>query len=459
MVEGLPPVCSACESPLGAPEEEIEHPDDPDPPDDAHFKVQIRSDDEERLQCKQTGKLAKVLDPESEDYPLPEGEGQEGSPEPTQPSDDVPEPDQPTPTDAPPDQQQAQQQQQSQQTQQGPRGGSPVYDIQEDKDQIDILMEVVSNPSYGLSDEQIQEIRAWAHDYGGQMPPDALEDIVGLMSGVQKQTAQLIKQRYELKLNKWVRERTQDQSGPLVGIGTSHQMPMGGGGMPQPEIQQGPSPEALEAAQREHQAMQEQEMEGFDEPPDAGKQSKRDRIQERRQERQNRREEAIDAFAEEMAIGTAENLSQEAGEGLVRFRNLILTVLESKAQKDPDWFFEMAERLDVDPVDLLEPSEARKREMEQSGQSQMGPQTQVDGEVDDVMSNLSGQSEDTRTKQPERVKEEPPNDINERTQDAQREVNERQPTRSFEGYNGEEVNNDNVEEDDEEEDAFEEIFG
>lgn len=370
---GEPPiVCKSCETPLGPAEEEIAHPDDPDAPDDAHFKVQIREDGEERLQCTQTGQLAKPVGPADEGYPenlLPEGGG---PPQPTDNSES--------------DNGGGGQPQQSPTPDRSSRPSDGVYDLDEEKDQMDILQEVVSNPSYELNDDQINEIRAWAMDYNGQMPPDALEEIAGLMSGVQKQTAELMRQRYELKLNNWVRQKTSEDKGPGIGIS---RMPYAAGGQGGPQMprpaESGPSQEAMEAVKAQEQSQSEPEPE----PESSGEMGDIDsgmnRREERRKDRRKRRQQAVDDAMNELAVGTAENISEEAGEGLVRARNIMFKVLESKAEKDPEWFFELADRFDVDIMDLMEPSQARKQEMGSGGGK---TQSQVDNEIDDALNGL-----------------------------------------------------------------------
>lgn len=432
MAEEKPVVCSACHYILGDAEEELEHPDDPDPPEDAHFRVQIRDDGEERLQCTKSGKLAKPLGRDDDGYPhekFEEGEGS-GSPQPEADSDSESEPTQQPQSQGQPTQNPQQRQSSQQQSQNG-----PVYNIEEEKDQMDILAEVVTNPSYGLSDEQVQEIRAWALDYGGQMPPDALEEIAKLMSGVAKQTAQLMRERYELKLNNWIRERTQQDDGPGIGAG---RIPKQGMGVPRGsadrDIQTGPSPEALQAVQQQEQQQQQRGE------PDSVRESSR----KRREDRQERRKEAAKKAIDELAVGTAENISSEAGKGLVRLRNIGFKVIEAKAEKDPEWFFELAERLDIDVMELLEPSEARKQERDrEKGRAQ----SEVDNEVDSALAGLQG---GTGQSQPQQNVEMSPETVDTTT------PNNPQTDNQLEGS---EMDTDNPELEEEEDEMFDEIFG
>jgi hypothetical protein len=156
-----------------------------------------------------------------------------------------------------------------------------------------------------------------------------------------------------------------------------------------------PSPKA----QRQQQKHEEQERNEQEESEPS-----------RREKRVNRRRDAVDNAVDELAMGTAENLSSEAGQGMIQLRNIGLKVLESKAEKDPEWYFELADRLDIDPIELLEPSEARKEEIQKE---QAGSQPAVDSEIDDAVPGDSSPSsqegtperEQVRTKQQETTEE------------------------------------------------------
>jgi len=351
----LPAVCSACDTPLGDPSEEVAHPDDPNPPEGAHFKIQQRSDGEERMQCTETGQLAKPLTPDDDGYPHDKfGDGEGG------------------------EQQQQQQAQEVQQTNTQQAQTSQVYDFKEDKNPIDLLQEVVTNPSYGLDDDQIQEIRAWALDYDGQLPPDTLEDIAGLMDGVQKQTATLMKQRYELKLNKWMAEQNADNRGPSIGMTNPFTQSAASARIRTPQPASGsPSRESLKKA-RDMQAQEYGEgpsnadVRDFDDDPSNRRQRRRE----------GRREAAAGAF-DTMANKAAENIGEQMGTNYGRGQDILFRVLEAKAQKDPDWFLEKAQQfedsLGISIWDIFDESEAKRSE---GGQP---PQPAVDNESDEAL--------------------------------------------------------------------------
>jgi len=344
----LPAVCSACHEPLGEPEDEVEGPEEDKP--DAHFKIQIRSDGEQRMQCRETGQLSKPLGPDDDDYP----HDKFGS-EPEQEQENV---------------------EQEGQTHQSdtPNKQGQVYDFKEDKSPIDLLQEVVTNPSYGLDDDQINEIRAWALDYDGQLPPDTLEDIAALMEGVQKQTAQLMKQRYELKLNKWMAEQQSGDRGPSIGMSNPF-VRSNSTRIRTPDPSVGPSRESM---------MQAQQMG----PPDSAagpsnsdaRGSPDDGPNRREKRRKGRRQAASNAF-DTMANKAAENIGEQMGTNYGRGQDIAFRVLEAKAQKDPDWFLEKAqqieENLGISIWDIFESSDAKKSE-----QNTSRSQPSVDNESD-----------------------------------------------------------------------------
>lgn len=422
MATELPVVCNQCEEELGDPDDEVAHPDDPNPPDDPHFKVQIRDDGEERMQCTVTGRLARPVGPDDEDYPF----------------------DTPTQEEGPPDQPQTQEPAPEGQAQpQPPQDNSPVFDLDEDKSQMDILREVVANPHYGLDQEQIEEVRAWAEDYDGQMPPDVLEDLVRLMDGVSKQTAKLVRRRYELKLNKWVRNQTQEEEGPPIGFGANPYSgaQMGGNPSRSSQSRSRPSPKA----QREEKEQEEQD-----------RQQREQQEESRREKRVNRRRDAVDNAVDELAMGTAENLSSEAGQGMVKLRNIGLKVLEAKAEKDPDWFFALADRLDIDPMELLEPSEERKKEMQEERRQS---QAAVDTEVQDAIPGNSSQQQSQKQQRQPQTQESSgfggsADEWPDETETGKYDSQEERPADSLEHEAEEEAADD-----DEEEDMFDEVFG
>lgn len=381
---GEPPaICTQCGHPLGPQAEEIAHPKDDDPPENPHFKVQIRDDGEERLQCVESGRLASVATPKDDNIgpdnlsyaelfnefhgEMPPGMG-EASEEVGQGS-----------------------------TQGGGQKRSPggIYDIDEDVDQMKIIEDVVTNPRYGLNDDHIQEVKDWAMDMDGRLPPATLEDILKNLSGIQKQTAQLIRQRYELKLNKWMRDRSQDDGGPPIGV-SMQPMPRQRGssgssrrGSPTPQPERKSKNQSQEDEQRGRQDRQDR---GRSDPsPDNLREYRRTR---RTKRRQDGMDIAVQTVAEEAADEIARELVGQFG-GLL---DIPRTVLKRKAEKDPDWFLEKAEQLDVDIMEIMEPSEQRKKEMEEERQ-QSGPE--VDNEVDNALEQLTEDETDKTQEQTE----------------------------------------------------------
>lgn len=379
----IPPVCSACGAELGHPDNEVEHPEDDDPPEDAHFKVQIREqDDGERLQCKETGQLAQVISPDSEKHPANEGVPEGGRDE-------------------------------GQRSQSGGREEPQVYDLPEEKDQMDILKDVITNPHYQLEDNQIQEVRAWAQDMNGQLPPDTLESMLKNFNGVQKQTAELVRQRYELKLNNWMREQSSRDEGPPIGISSPAPMPSPNqGGQPrrqrgnQPRPQHAtPTPDTPENSgnqSREEESLSGQEEQDRDVGGLPG-----DGIRTRRRARRTkRRNDAADIAAEEMAKKVAPEVAREFTQNFGRYFGLPAKIIEAKVEKDPDWALEKLDKLGLDLDDILEPSEARKKEMRE--EEERNRQSKVDHEVDDVLDQVSGGTREQPEPEPQPTPNEQP---------------------------------------------------
>jgi len=414
-----PPHCSACGTTVGDPEDEIGHPDESGGPEDPHFVIQERKDGELRAQCTESGQLAAVIAGNKRINPISgevtgtvEGEGEGEDREPTQ----EPEPD-PEPTEQP---------QQSR--------NSQVYDLPEDRDQEDVLMEVVSNESYGLSNEQIKELHSWSQDYDGQMPPDAVQEVLSLMNGINKQTAKLIRERYELRLNKWIREQNKEDQGPSIGAGNQRGVKQRGRSAPRPTPSPTPRP-------KENQPKPKESPDPDPEPEDAS----------RMEARQKRRSRAVDKAVDQFADEFAKNLASDAGSFFSDARDIARTLLKKKAEKDPDWFFEKMEQYDMELVDtVLEPSDQRKEELTggSSGAS-------VDNEIDDALDGLNGGvpgGEEEKTREPD------PAQTNSSPMTASPEE-----TTQTETPNNTPPVEDNVEdaehESDEGEDEFEEIFG
>lgn len=411
MAGNVPAVCSGCGEELGDPEDEVDHPEDDSTPDDGHFKVQIRDDGEERFQCKENGQLARPIPPDDPEHPAndnpPEGEGEPKA------------------------------QQEISDRQEQEVGG--VYDFPEEKDQIDVLADVVTNPHYGLEEPQIREIKEWAEDYDGQMPPDTLEGIISKFEGVQKQTAGLIRKRYELKLNKWMREQSQAEEGPPIGAGARPPAAQMGTPSPSPPKNPTPSPDKKKGNQS-----QEEEMPPEPDIQDTGGESRSaSSVREaRRWNRTERRNKAMDTAMQTAAQEAADEIARELASNFGGLLSIPQTVLQRKAEKDPDWFLEKAEQLDIDVMDLMEPSEQRKKEM---GDEETNDQPSVDNEVDSALEDLGGGSDP--------VSDEP----NETTKSPTSEERDANPM-SASPQDGFEMEEEALQ-DDEDEDAFDEIFG
>lgn len=226
-----------------------------------------------------------------------------------------------------------------------PKRREGIYDLPEEKSPIQVLAEVVSSPFLGLNEDQISEVRDWAEDYNGQLPPDMLESILGNMSGVQKQAAALARQKYEVKLNKWVQERAEGDKGPPIGVTAQPRS-----GQERGSDGGGRSSSAGSQPQRRSRTTT------AEYPTD-------DLRRYRRIRRTERRNDAADIAAEEAARQIAKEMSGEFAKNFGRYFSLPAKVLEAKAEKDPDWFFEKLEQWDIDLDAFLEPSESRKQEM------------------------------------------------------------------------------------------------
>lgn len=381
---GEPPViCSSCGHVLGPSEEEIAHPDDPDPPDDPHFKVQIRDDGEERFQCLDSGRLASPVGPGddgiggdnltyAEVFEKHHGEKPPGMGE---PSGGVG--------------------QQSPEPNRQDQNREGIYDIDEEKTQMDLLEEVITNPRYGLNDEHIQEVRGWAEDMDGRLPPQDLESILKNLKGIAKQTAQLVRQRYSLKLNKWMREQSHTDEGPPIGV-TSQPMPGQRGSQPRGG-RPTPTPSGKQKSKNKKQDKDKSKSEGRPsrgrKTPSSGSLRKK-----RRRRRVERRQEVMDITAQKVADQAADEIAREIVGNFGTYFGLPAKIIEAKVEKDPDWALEKAEQFDIDIMELLEPSEQRKKEMEQEGREH---QPEVDNEIDDALENIR----DNNGQQPEETSE------------------------------------------------------
>lgn len=333
--------CKACGKEIGAPENDLHDPDNlmeivegGVSNENAHLKAKDGKHGP-RIYCGELGQITKVVD-----KPPEEGKG-EGE-EPKEDSEDRPR----------------------------RRESGKVYDLPEEKSPGEVLAEVVTSPFLGLNESQIQEVRDWAEDYNGQLPPDMLESVLSNMSGVQKQAAALARQKYEVKLNKWVQEQAEADEGPPIGV-TAQPQPgrsrSGGGRSGGGEQRRSPQP-----------------------PPDRRSGSRSgelpsDNLREyRRKRRTKRRNDSLDTFAETTAEKVAQEISGQLAKDFGRYFGLPAKVLESKIEKDPDWVFEKLEQWDIDIDSILEPSEQRKQEIRE----QM--EIEVNTEVDEAVENVRG---------------------------------------------------------------------
>lgn len=341
---------------VGDPEEDLHDPDNlmqivegGVDNEDAHIKV-IDGNRGPRMMCKPSGNLTSIV----EESPNGEGQGEDTKEE---------------------------------ETQAAKQPSEPIYDLQEEKSPMDVLAEVVTSPFINLNEDQINEIRDWAEDYNGQIPPDILEDILGNMSGVQKQTAALARQKYEVKLNRWVRDQTQGSDGPPIGISAQPPAPARGrssgrqpGGSP-PSQQGETEPDGQSSTNRRG-------------GNGTGPTSVGDIRDYRQVRRVDRRNDALDTFTKETAHQLAEQMSGELIGNFARYFGLPAKVLEAKAEKDPDWFLEKLEQWDIDIDEFLEPSEARKEELRQD----KGP-PEADREVDQALTETTSQREEPKVEE------------------------------------------------------------
>lgn len=352
--------CKACGEPLGPPQESLHDPDNlagildegVSNPEAAHIKV-VDGEKGFRYQCSNTGQMTKLMqDPPQEDKgssgqteePKEESKGPErGSPSGTGGRSKAP-------------------------------GGGEVYDLKKDTDPMQILEEVISTPAYQLNDEQIAEVLSWGEIYDEQVPPKDLEEILANLKGVAKQQASLMAQKYEGKINKWMREQSSDSAGPSLGGAAAGRRGRGGRQRPMPpktpQNRGGGSPET-------------EPSEG------AGGVEEDSSVREtRRKHRVSRRQEVMDEAAEKFASEAAANMAQDFGKMFAESREILITVFKKKAEKDPDWFLEKADEWDMDVFDaIMSPSEARRQEQKGGRESHM---TSTDQEVMEAVQEVQG---------------------------------------------------------------------
>jgi len=276
-----------------------------------------------------------------------------------------------------------------------PKEKGDVYSMREDKNAQDVLEEVVTAPFLDLSEGQLAEMKDWSDDYDGQIPPDTLEDILGNFKGVQKQTAKLARQKYEVKLNKWVRQQQRDDGSPPIGI-TQYPSPSGGNGgnggsgQPRQRPSRGRGQEQQKGQKRPEGAEQSRERQ------QGQSATSNDLREHRRARRIKRRNDALDKAAAEFADQAAAQMAQDLGGIFGDARDIAYTAFKKKAEKDPDWFFEKMDKWDMDMVDvLLEPSEARKEQMDSKSGSPDA--SNVDEALDAVMEQEPAKEEQSKS--------------------------------------------------------------
>lgn len=424
--------CSACGDKLGDPEEDLHDPKGEflsdmgviENPDDHHIKV-VYGEKGMRLQCSNTGQMTKLEDnPPNEGSPEGDASGGGGP-------------------------------KQKAQEQGGSTTPGGVYELKEDKDAEDVLLEVIKNDAYELKDDQISEVMSWAGIYDGKIPADMLEDILGNLSGVSNQQASLMRQKYEALMNKWLQEATSDTGGPPIGSFTPPHSPSGQGGPRRP--QQNPQP----GQQPQPQSKPQQPSQTPDKPEQNERPQRRPPTGKKRRER--RRQEVADEVAQEMA----RNMASDAGRFYSDLRNLASTVLQRKAEKDPDWFLEKADEFGMDLInELSEPSEA-KRNQEEQGQAQPQTDAEVDQALQEMMGDQSGGGQPQPQEPPQQPQQNQPRQPPSQPPREQQSVDDGQPTESNKPPQQPTETNDPMEpsqdqqeeQSDEDTDPFEEIMG
>lgn len=360
------PYCSACGERLSdTPDESLWEPDE-DAPDNAeealeagfHMQV-IKSEKGTRFQCLKNGTFAKPAK-----NPPGEEEEEEGGPSGGNPQQEQ-------------SQSKPQPQQQQPQGQPQPQQQEKVFDLPDDKSALDLLKEVVSNPAYELSESQVNEAIDWGEMYDGQIPADVLEQLLANMSGVSNQQASLMRQKYEIMLNKWVREQTKDSGGPPIGgVNPMPNVPSGG----PPNVQASPSKGGPQPQQQEQPEPSRERPPQDDGPVEERAEEMAEMRDERRKRRFKRRQDAID----EAAATMAQSMAQDFGKAYTDFRDILTTVLKRKAERDPDWFLEKADQFGMDLINELgEPSDAKK----EGGGGGPDPTT-ADGEIEAMMQQM-----------------------------------------------------------------------
>lgn len=370
--------CKACGGELGDPKDVLHDPNGYSPvaksvaggpienPDDHHIHVVDGPQEQDyRYQCAISGQITSLVkEPPTEDE---DDQPTNSQPEPTgSPSGG-------TPTDT------------SQKQPKRPRR-EDVYDISPDQDAMDILEDVITNEAYGLGDGQIREIKDWGDIYDGQIPPDKLEAVLKNMSGISNQKASLMRDKYEAKITKWVRETSEENAGPRIGAHSPrmpNQTPSNGG-----RTQPAPQPPRPQPQPQQQEKKKSPDTEDKPSTPSSKRKSKREMRVERRQEALDK---AFDRAAEELAS----NFATDFGTFFTDAREIFTTVLRKKAESDPEWFFEKMEKWDMDLFDeVMEASEEKKSEQKEA-------MSQADMEVDNALQSISGGEPEPKETEPE----------------------------------------------------------
>lgn len=349
------PYCKTCGYELGSPETDLHDPeglsdmakdvlDGPNESEDAHLIVRDGKRGW-RYYCDTTGQVTSI-EMEPPDKETEEGEG--GSP-----NDESNE----------------------------PKEVGPVYEEPEQKTQKEILQEVVTNPSYGLNEGQMEEIKEWSEIYDNKLPPDQLQSVVSNFDGISKQTSVLMKRKYEAKLNKWLREQSKDNTGPPIGL-PSPPPANPKGSSSKSSNKNRPSPKE----QKESHTREMVEDVASNQRVDSSGMGS-----DRRSRRVKRRNDAADVAMEKVAEEAADEVARELAKNMGMGLGLIRKVLHAKAEKDPDWFLEKKQEIEnslgINVLEIMEPSDARKEEIQGGKASSPTPDSMIDSALDDMSSN------------------------------------------------------------------------
>lgn len=403
-------VCSVCGEPLGNPSDEIG--------DDGHFsKVEGRQPDDPRFRCGSTGQ---ITHPESAAVPKSEYDG--GTPDEPEPA--------------------------SQAANQKQQNREKGLDLGEDLEPLDILQDVLSNPIYELSNAQINEVISWAEEFDdGMIPPDSLEDILGLLEGISKQKAQLMRQKYELKIQRWMREQSHGDGGPPIGVMGRRR----GGQKNNIRISRGRSGQNDAPSRTSNINRNLSQTDQIDDEPERVIDRRRKKAQER-----------VDEFANEFLDSFASNVGDDVGRFYSDIRGVVVTALNEKAKRDPDWVIEKLETLGGFEIinELMDESDAKKRE-KAAQQSQMSVDAEVERAAASINDNNQQNRQRTNTEQHMQTSQEQINSSQQpKTEESKLAYNNRESDNSMETLIDEQAENETESTQSEgENEMFEETFG